>query len=67
LIGAPGTDTREFNMSEFLAATAPTSRELVAFRIGQQEFCVYITAVREICGWTPAAAAASARIYEGSD
>jgi len=41
-------------MSEFLAAPAATSRELVAFRIGQQEFCVDITAVREIRGWTPA-------------
>lgn len=28
--------------------------ELVAFRIGNQEFCVDIMAVREIRGWTPA-------------
>ena len=28
--------------------------ELVAFRIGAQEFCVNIMAVREIRGWTPA-------------
>ena len=29
-------------------------RELIAFRIGAQEFCVDIMAVREIRGWTPA-------------
>ena len=30
------------------------SRELIAFRIGDQEFCVNVMAVREIRGWTPA-------------
>ena len=29
-------------------------RELIAFRIGEQEFCVDIMSVREIRGWTPA-------------
>jgi purine-binding chemotaxis protein CheW len=29
-------------------------KELIAFRIGSQEFCVDIQAVREIRGWTPA-------------
>jgi len=29
-------------------------RELIAFMIGQQEFCVDIMSVREIRGWTPA-------------
>jgi purine-binding chemotaxis protein CheW len=29
-------------------------REFVAFRIGEQEFCVDIMLVREIRGWTPA-------------
>lgn len=29
-------------------------RELIAFRIGSQEFCVDIMSVREIRGWTPA-------------
>jgi purine-binding chemotaxis protein CheW len=29
-------------------------RELIAFMIGTQEFCVDIMAVREIRGWTPA-------------
>lgn len=28
--------------------------ELIAFRIGNQEFCVNIMSVREIRGWTPA-------------
>jgi purine-binding chemotaxis protein CheW len=40
------------NMSESKGATV----ELVAFRIGEQEFCVDIMAVREIRGWTPATA-----------
>ena len=31
-----------------------TQRELIAFRIGRQEFCVDIMSVREIRGWTPA-------------
>ncbi len=30
------------------------SRELIAFRLGQQEFCVDVTKVREIRGWSPA-------------
>ncbi len=30
------------------------ARELIAFRIGDQEFCVNIMSVREIRGWTPA-------------
>ncbi|WP_425543206.1 chemotaxis protein CheW [Brevundimonas olei] len=33
---------------------AGTDRELIAFRIGEQEFCVDIMSVREIRGWTPA-------------
>lgn len=32
------------------------SNELIAFRIGDQEFCVNIMMVREIRGWTPATA-----------
>ncbi len=34
-------------------AHATAQRELIAFRIGPQEFCVDIMAVREIRGWTP--------------
>jgi purine-binding chemotaxis protein CheW len=29
-------------------------QELIAFRIGEQEFCVEVMSVREIRGWTPA-------------
>ena len=32
--------------------TIPGSGELIAFSIGQQEFCVDIMSVREIRGWT---------------
>jgi len=38
------------------SAAGGKSRELVAFRIGAQEFCVDIMSVREIRGWTPATA-----------
>ena len=33
---------------------SPKGRELIAFRIGAQEFCVDIMSVREIRGWAPA-------------
>jgi len=36
------------------AQTHAAARELIAFRIGEQEFCVDIMSVREIRGWTPA-------------
>lgn len=36
------------------ALTNAADRELIAFRIGEQEFCVDIMSVREIRGWTPA-------------
>ncbi len=32
----------------------PNQRELIAFRIGQQEFCINVMTVREIRGWTMA-------------
>ena len=35
-------------------AAAGARRELIAFRIADQEFCVDIMQVREIRGWTPA-------------
>ena len=40
-------------MSE-AADSAREGSELISFRIGEQEFCVDIMAVREIRGWTPA-------------
>ena len=36
--------------------THGAARELISFRVGAQEFCVDIMAVREIRGWTPATA-----------
>ncbi|SCB40818.1 chemotaxis protein CheW [Rhizobium lusitanum] len=38
-------------------------RELIAFRIGDQEFCIAIMSVREIRGWTPATAMPHAPAY----
>jgi len=44
-------------MSQTLSQTNPGAlRELISFRIGAQEFCVDIMAVREIRGWTAATA-----------
>jgi purine-binding chemotaxis protein CheW len=43
-------------MSEMNTNHAPDGVELMAFRIGSQEFCVDIASVREIRGWTPATA-----------
>jgi purine-binding chemotaxis protein CheW len=43
-------------MSESPTSSAPKTIELMAFRIGPQEFCVDIVSVREIRGWTPATA-----------
>src|ERR1700758_2684097 len=42
-------------MSE-LTNQSGIGRELISFRIGDQEFCVNIMEVREIRGWTPATA-----------
>src|ERR1700754_299029 len=39
------------------------ARELIAFRIGDQEFCVDIMSVREIRGWTQATAMPHAPHY----
>jgi purine-binding chemotaxis protein CheW len=41
-------------MSDTPATIRLAARELIAFRIGRQEFCVDIMSVREIRGWTPA-------------
>lgn len=41
-------------MSYAVKSLTQGSRELIAFRIGGQEFCVNIMSVREIRGWTPA-------------
>jgi len=41
-------------MTDAINPGAGGQRELIAFRIGDQEFCVDIMQVREIRGWTPA-------------
>src|SRR6185312_6863614 len=41
-------------MSDTPRANAQSIRELIAFRIGEQEYSVDVRAVREIRGWTPA-------------
>ena len=41
-------------MSDATISTVGGSRELVSFRVGDQEYCVDIMAVSEIRGWTPA-------------
>ena len=40
-----------------------TGQELISFRIGAQEFCVDIMAVREIRGWTQATPLPQAPLY----
>jgi len=38
------------------AVASTARRELISFRVGDQEYCVNIMAVREIRGWSPATA-----------
>src|SRR6516162_5660498 len=46
-------DPRRDAMTD-IAQNAIDRRELISFRIGEQEFCVDIMSVREIRGWTAA-------------
>jgi len=41
-------------MVEMTKTDGAGAQELIAFRIGEQEFCVGVMSVREIRGWTPA-------------
>jgi chemotaxis methyl-accepting protein methylase/chemotaxis signal transduction protein len=41
-------------MSHATSAVPADASEFVAFRLGEQEFCIDIMSVREIRGWTPA-------------
>src|SRR5271156_6708566 len=41
----------------------PDHRELIAFRVGRQEFCINVMMVREIRGWTAATALPRAPRY----
>lgn len=41
-------------MTISLKSEGAQGRELIAFRLGEQEFCLDVMNVREIRGWTPA-------------
>ncbi len=41
-------------MTDYMPAENKKVQEFVSFRVGKQEFCIDIMAVREIRGWTPA-------------
>ena len=49
-------------MAKSVSGDANT-RELIAFRVGRQEFCINVMAVREIRGWTAATALPRAPHY----
>ena len=40
-------------MMQVMEQDVASNNELIAFRLGQQEFCVDIMSVRDIRGWTP--------------
>lgn len=50
-------------MSDYERNERSVARELVAFRVDSQEYCVDIMSVREIRGWTPATAIPQAPEY----
>lgn len=41
-------------LAPFLEQKSGANRELIAFAVGNQEFCIDVRVVREIRGWTPA-------------
>ena len=41
-------------LASLLEQKSGTARELIAFAVGEQEFCIDVMSVREIRGWTPA-------------
>lgn len=41
-------------MTDPTTVASAERRELISFRVGEQEYCVNIMAVREIRGWSPA-------------
>ncbi len=42
------------NLAQIIDQKAYNARELIAFAVGKQQFCIDVKAVREIRGWTPA-------------
>ena len=41
-------------LASLLEQKSGAARELIAFAVGKQEFCIDVMSVREIRGWTPA-------------
>ncbi|WP_397544621.1 chemotaxis protein CheW [Roseovarius salis] len=50
-------------MQDALFDTTTTTREVVAFRVSDQDFCFDLTSVREIRGWTETTALPHAQPY----
>lgn len=50
-------------MSQLTEQDVASNNELIAFRIGEQEFCVDIMSVRDIRGWTQTTALPHSRDY----
>ena len=44
----------ETNVATITEQRSGAARELIAFAVGEQEFCIDVMSVREIRGWTPA-------------
>jgi purine-binding chemotaxis protein CheW len=44
----------ETTVASNIGSNSGTTRELIAFAVGEQEFCIDVMSVREIRGWTPA-------------
>jgi purine-binding chemotaxis protein CheW len=44
----------EATVSSTIERKSGNARELIAFGVGKQEFCIDVMSVREIRGWTPA-------------
>lgn len=49
-------------MSEMTLAPAD-ARDLISFRVAQQEFCIEVMSVREVRGWTPVTPLPNAPAY----
>lgn len=50
-------------MTEIHRTDLACGRELIAFRVGAQEFCVDIMSVREIRGWSPVTALPQSPVF----
>jgi purine-binding chemotaxis protein CheW len=50
-------------MTDQPLAASVSSRDLISFRVAQQEFCIEVMSVREVRGWTPATPLPNAPSY----